>query len=79
MQKKKLQNKPKPPHEQLFELCVKQAGNSVWAIGAGTLQNGDFQWEVYLEDTKAVKKIPKKFEGNQVHAIVCPKPTPPKP
>lgn len=64
----------KLPHELLFEECVKAAGPSVWAIGAGTLPTGEFQWEVFVENEKAAKKLPKRFQDEHVHAIVCPKP-----
>lgn len=75
--RKDYQKQNRPPHERLFEVCCKKAGPSVWAIGAGTLPNGDFQWEVYVEDPKALRKIPKQFEGCKVHAILCEKPPPP--
>lgn len=62
------------PEKKLFELCREKAGSAVWAIGAGMSKEGVFQWEVYVEDKKKMKKIPKTFDGFAVFPILAPRP-----
>jgi len=64
----------KAPHQRLFEHCRENGAKSAWAVGSGTTSNGVFCWEIYLEDKNDVDKLPNGFEGDQVHAILCPKP-----
>lgn len=64
-----------PPQKELFELCRSKVGNSVWAIAAGMTEKGEFQWEVFVETKKNLKKIPKKFRGEKVIGVLAPRPT----
>lgn len=62
------------PHEELFKICKKAAGDSVWALEMTANEEGKLIWWVYCSDPKKMKKIPKTFKGQQITTILCQKP-----
>ena len=66
-------------HEDLFLLCRKVAGKSVWAIEMGATEKSDLVWWVYCDDKMFLKKLPRKYKGHPVKVVFCQKPPVPIP
>lgn len=62
------------PYEELFKICKKAAGDSVWAMEMTASEEGKLIWCVYCDDERKLKKLPKVFKGQLVSAILCKKP-----
>ena len=71
----KTEIKPPPlPHEELYQICRRAIGNSIWAIEMGAEENGKLIWCIFCSDKRMLKKIPKSFRNRPVKAVYCKKP-----
>jgi hypothetical protein len=67
-------NPPPLPHEELYLICRKAIGESIWAIEMGATKEGKFVWWIYCSDKRKINKIPDTFRGRPVEAVYCKKP-----
>lgn len=62
------------PQEEVLRYCQKFANNTVWAIALLMDEHGNYIWEVYCDDSKKIKKIPKRYKNFSIKTVFCERP-----